>query len=1198
MEDEEEYMKPMLPTVPEKCGPPVIELGRLIEFAVQQILHEMTVLSELLPKKLDADRKISIVQFAHGTRTLFIKLLSVVKWVKSSKKFESCSSICYFLDQQAQYFVDTADRLVQLSREELVHARLPAFQVPSAVDVLTLGTYPRLPLCIKSRFIPEPPITNREQACILARLNQVIQSRLSSVAARFSPRIKQIIIKNGILTLTVPGEFDISLTLLGQRPTTKWTLLNINILVEDYEIGFGTKLVHPLQVNMLHNVLQLRMDKHPDPLLDAYRMLHSFAQSLQLDVLYCQATQLISGKMCEYASIDRYDRSEGVLSISYWTRRNQFNRLLSQYRFTIFSDSENSHVGLRTRHYPVAKHLPQLDDRTGRLSISRLLSETVEVRCRERLIRVKERFEYLKPHAKVKLTGKATPTLTWPLLGQDSHEDEMLVLSVNSFSGRILAIIRALGRPQELCDVEKLLDESSSSETLTKLTRRLRILLMMERYRKAVAPLPVRIENEKAIATHLTNVQSISPDRICLQFIKEDLFHLIVSFTPSDERGVDIDIHLLSTVEGKGNMVQLHPSQMLSSASLSDFTVDVKNEKPLQKKRLRWLGSTKALTSAVSTIDDRLAFMRICEELDRRGVKYRSLAVEPTVGGLLLHITDFSGAIPSGSPDFFSSMVNCCLRLDTRTRVIWPFECTLVNTPLISDFYENSGTELDISSRTKTTVIEIHGSSGYTSPNTSESVSLHMLDRLVIFSHMYDPVKSFAPAYYKYFHKYCNIVAFTYHKLVLAYGAKRDQLMILSWRNQKTNNPKPFFYLTFGMGPDREIANRKSFNVLPPKSILWNPHILLQPRLQERFNRKRSLIDLVQYLIDTISPLSALHGFARLRLYSLRSFSQIIGIESSFPVALESTLVIMNEYTVRLIYGPVELEFLLLGNSRVGVRDCTRGSMSACHLSAFCNRFISAEFRQIQEERSSGGLSWMFSPSASNSVPPCQMGQSPASRLVASPMSHASLSVPPADRGGSPFRISSSDHPTRSPIMLDHIALQKMTSVDEYDICPLNEYLFALTYLYRLGPCLEAYRREHRGSNTVIQFRRLISNNDSVRISIVGAASPALNHEPFLVNMNIYLDINSMNLKMKLDFEGDDIPMNENTRIAECYFEQCVARLNNELAVVAFMNACRLTMPGAFAAVTQIMSAQMVRIQFVKNFEILYNFLHAYIHVI
>ncbi|KHN74686.1 Mediator of RNA polymerase II transcription subunit 14 [Toxocara canis] len=586
MEDEEEYMKPMLPTVPEKCGPPVINLGLLIEFAVQQILHELTVLSELLPKKLDADRKISIVQFAHSTRTLFIKLLAVVKWVKSSKKFESCASICYFLDQQAQYFIETADRLAQLSREELVHARLPAFQVPAAVDVLTLGAYPRLPLCIKSRFIPEAPITAREQACVLLRLNQVIQARLSLAAAKLSPRIKSIIIKNGMVNMMVPGEFEVSLTLLGERANTKWTLLNIRILVEDYEIGYGTKLVHPLQVNTLHNVLQLRMDKSHEPLSEAYSMLHSFAQSLQLDVLYCQATCVISGQMRQYAFIERYDPKEGILVIAYWLQRTQHNRYTSQYRLKVFWDPEREHSGLQVRHYPVGRGLPQIDDRTGRLSVSRLLSETVSVRCRERLLRLRERLECIKPHARVRLTGKAAPTLTYPLLGSDSHDDEMLVLCVNAFSGNIITLVRSLGSRQELRDLEQMLNDCVALQTISKLLSRLRILLMIERYRKAVAPLPVRIVAESVMKVHLCNMQSMPPDRICLQFIKEDSYFLIVSFVGCEVRGVEIDIYLLSNVEGKMNMVRMHPSQTLTSAPTADFCKQEGDDSPPPAKTL------------------------------------------------------------------------------------------------------------------------------------------------------------------------------------------------------------------------------------------------------------------------------------------------------------------------------------------------------------------------------------------------------------------------------------------------------------------------------------------------------------------------------------------------------------------------------------------------------------------------------------
>lgn len=81
-----------------------------------------------------------------------------------------------------------------------------------------------------------------------------------------------------------------------------------------------------------------------------------------------------------------------------------------------------------------------------RLSINRLLSETVGVRCRERLLRIRERLGLLKPPVAVSLTGKAAPTLTYPLLGTESHDDEMLIVSVNDFSGNVVATVRALGK--------------------------------------------------------------------------------------------------------------------------------------------------------------------------------------------------------------------------------------------------------------------------------------------------------------------------------------------------------------------------------------------------------------------------------------------------------------------------------------------------------------------------------------------------------------------------------------------------------------------------------------------------------------------------------------------------------------------------------------------------------------------------------
>ncbi|VDL65284.1 unnamed protein product [Nippostrongylus brasiliensis] len=626
--DDGDHGKPALPVVPDKCGPPTINLNYLLDFAIQQIYHEITVLSELLPKKLDGDRKISLVQFAHSTRMLFVKLLAVVKWVKSSKKFESCSAICYLLDQQSQYFVETADRLVTISREELVMARLPAFQVTAAVDVLTQGTYQHLPTIIQDRFVLKPKISSIDEANVLLRLNQLI--------------------------LTVPGEFEVNLTVLGEREQTPWTLLNIKMLVEDYEIGYGAQLVHPLQLHMLHNVLQSRMDVAKNPINEVYNFLHTFAQSLQLDVLFCQASQLAAGRLRNKIVIEKYDPKERVLVIGYWVQRitrkgfGNHVRLVPQYRVTIFGDG-NDDTSLKVRHHPIAPDLGQLDDRTGRLSIDRLLSETFVVRCRERLLRIRKRLKAAKPLSIVLYAGTAAPCLWLPLLRDsvDSRE-ECVVVSVNMFSGRVLCSLDAIeflpGSSSELKELEAALYDGQSIDTLRKRIDRLKVLLMIERYRRSVSTLQVRIVNENQMAPFFKKVHSLPGDRICLQFIKEEHFYLVITFVSNENLTVKMNLYLLCTLDDK--------------------------------------------------------------ELDKKRIGYRSVEEEPQVGGLILHITDVSAVVDVRCAAFLRNMARCCLRLDSRARVVWPLECCMVNIPLVRDLspykkgrkvISNSFLELDLS---------------------------------------------------------------------------------------------------------------------------------------------------------------------------------------------------------------------------------------------------------------------------------------------------------------------------------------------------------------------------------------------------------------------------------------------------------------------------------------------------------------------
>ena len=59
--EDDDNRKVSLPDVPDRCGPPSISLAQLLDFAIQHTYHELTVLTELLPKKNDAAKKISIV---------------------------------------------------------------------------------------------------------------------------------------------------------------------------------------------------------------------------------------------------------------------------------------------------------------------------------------------------------------------------------------------------------------------------------------------------------------------------------------------------------------------------------------------------------------------------------------------------------------------------------------------------------------------------------------------------------------------------------------------------------------------------------------------------------------------------------------------------------------------------------------------------------------------------------------------------------------------------------------------------------------------------------------------------------------------------------------------------------------------------------------------------------------------------------
>lgn len=113
-----------LPSLPNGYGDSSISLSVLIDLVVSQIHREFHILTELLLKKKETDRKISISAFANSTRMVFIKLLAAVRWAKESEnQIQTLSRMWLFLDQQAASFVYTANALSSIARAEMLGAR-------------------------------------------------------------------------------------------------------------------------------------------------------------------------------------------------------------------------------------------------------------------------------------------------------------------------------------------------------------------------------------------------------------------------------------------------------------------------------------------------------------------------------------------------------------------------------------------------------------------------------------------------------------------------------------------------------------------------------------------------------------------------------------------------------------------------------------------------------------------------------------------------------------------------------------------------------------------------------------------------------------------------------------------------------------------------------------------------------------------
>uniref|UniRef100_A0A8C6E1I9 Mediator of RNA polymerase II transcription subunit 14 n=1 Tax=Moschus moschiferus TaxID=68415 RepID=A0A8C6E1I9_MOSMO len=837
---------------------PGYRLSTLIEFLLHRAYSELMVLTDLLPRKSDVERKIEIVQFASRTRQLFVRLLALVKWANNAGKVEKCAMISSFLDQQAILFVDTADRLASLARDALVHARLPSFAIPYAIDVLTTGSYPRLPTCIRDKIIPPDPITKIEKQATLHQLNQILRHRL--VTTDLPPQLANLTVANGRVKFRVEGEFEATLTVMGDDPDVPWRLLKLEILVEDKETGDGRALVHSMQINFIHQLVQSRLFADEKPLQDMYNCLHSFCLSLQLEVLHSQTLMLIRERWGDLVQVERYHAGK-CLSLSVWNQQvlGRKTGTASVHKVTIKIDENDASKPLQIFHDPP---LPASDSKLveramkiDHLSIEKLLIDSVHARAHQKLQELKAILRGVNANENSSIET-ALPALVVPIL-EPCGNSECLHIFVDLHSGMFQLMLYGLDQAT-LDDMEKSVNDDM--KRIIPWIQQLKFWLGQQRCKQSIKHLPTITSETLQLSNYSTHpIGNLSKNKLFVRLTRLPQYYIVVEMleVPNKPTQLSYKYYFLSV-----NAVDREDSPLMAlllqqfKENLQESVYRTKNGRqprsstkrrlsddvcPVEPKKTKRSGEMRAfnkvLAHFVAMCDTNMPFVGLRLELSNLEIPHQGVQMEGdgfSHAIRLLKIPPCKGVNEETQKALDRSLLDCTFRLQGRNNRTWVAELVFANCPLNGTSTREQGPSRHVYLTYENLLSE---------PVGGRKVVEMFLNDWNSIARLYECVLEFArslPDIPTHLNIFSEVRVYNYRKLILCYGTTKGSSISIQW-----NSIHQKFHISLG--------------TVGPNSGCSNCHNTILHQLQEMFNKTPNVVQLLQVLFDTQAPLNAIN---------------------------------------------------------------------------------------------------------------------------------------------------------------------------------------------------------------------------------------------------------------------------------------------------------------------------------------------------
>ncbi|TFY60186.1 hypothetical protein EVJ58_g5313 [Rhodofomes roseus] len=324
-----------------------VPLGELVSRVVQAIYAELSELAETLPNMSDAARKRTLADWVVKTKKQVVKLYAVVKWSRDAGVVQKAMNITAFLMDQNRQFEEAIHGL-KYAKESLDPARLRNHDLLTSLDVLTTGSYRRLPSTIQKVVVPPTPLSDEEVAKTLSDVEDVIRLRLKMFEV-VPIEMSKYRIADGRVYFTVPKLFEVSLCLRGAEKDAGWFFVNVEFLLN---VGGDPTSVHEFPRKPIGGLKrhitdeadarlafylplpadqalppEIEVPPRPQlpegvvdaPLVRVFNFLQMMSMSYMLEILCFQADRLRALGWAEYLRI-QMSKDRKTLTLTYWMR--------------------------------------------------------------------------------------------------------------------------------------------------------------------------------------------------------------------------------------------------------------------------------------------------------------------------------------------------------------------------------------------------------------------------------------------------------------------------------------------------------------------------------------------------------------------------------------------------------------------------------------------------------------------------------------------------------------------------------------------------------------------------------------------------------------------------------------------------------------------------------------------------------------